>query len=74
LILDSGIDVEYHQKAAGGTNHGVRARWSINKSGSVSKIDGSLGEKLEIVLQDDISDLVNMQIRAQGHLVETSET
>lgn len=68
MILDSGVDVEYHQKGTGGTNHGVRGRWTLVNAGIVSRIHGTLSESLEIWIQDDISDLVEMRIKAQGNI------
>lgn len=66
MILDAGVDVEYHPKDTGNTTHGVRVRWTLTKAGNVACIDGSNNESLEVWIQDDISGLVAMRMRAQG--------
>lgn len=74
IILDGGIDLAYHQKAAGGTNHGVRARWTIQKAGASVILDGAVGDEMQIVVQDNLTGLVNFEVRGQGHIDSFSET
>jgi hypothetical protein len=66
MIKDTGIDLEYHQKGAGG-NHGVRARWTLKRADAISKLVGANGDQLEFLIQDDMTDLISTRINIQGH-------
>lgn len=41
-----------------------------DKNGVTIRLDGDLGESLEIIIQDDLSTLASFRVVAQGHLVE----
>ena len=60
-------DVAYTDKAGGG-NYGVNGRWTIFETGAVLNIDGDLGETIECVIQDDLTTLIDFQIKMQGHI------
>jgi hypothetical protein len=70
IILYSGEDIEYRQKAGGG-NYGVL--FTIPYSGPENKgvaIRLIPGDILELIIQDDLTDLVSFRATAQGHVVE----
>lgn len=59
-------DVVYSNKAGGG-NFGVSGRWTITKAGAVINLDATKNEWLECIIQDNLSILVDFQIKAQGY-------
>ena len=65
-MIDSMYDVTYSTKAGGG-DHGVRGRWTFTRFKTAIRLDAALSDKLQILVQDDITSLVNMHITAQGH-------
>ena len=63
-------DVTYSDKAGGG-NHGVRIRMTYggqDKHGVTIRLEPT--ERLELLIQDDLTGLINFLITVQGHLVE----
>ncbi len=63
------FDVNYSDKAPAGSN-GLTGRFTFKKSGAVVKLDGSLGDKLEVYIQDDLTGLDSFEMKAQGHIEE----
>jgi|GEM_PF-1801393 len=67
LKLDM-YNVDYTDKAGGG-NYGVNGRWTFTSSEVVAEIDGSDPlQKLEILIQDNLTALVDFRIKAQGRV------
>lgn len=65
-------DVEY-KPAIGTSDDATRARRSFNgqdKNGVVIRLDGDSNEKLEVLIQDNLTGLNSFRIVAQGHIVE----
>jgi len=62
-------DVGYSDKAPAG-NHGVNGRWSFHKSELVAELDGDASpiQKMEVLVQDDITDTISFRMRAQGRV------
>jgi hypothetical protein len=61
-------DVEYSDKAPAG-EYGLRGRWTFTKAEVISEIDGSDPlQNMEILIQDDLSDLTSFKMRAQGRV------
>jgi hypothetical protein len=58
--------VVYSDKAGGG-NYGVHGKWNLEESGAISKIDETNNDKFEVVIQDNLTSLVDFQIKVQGH-------
>lgn len=59
-------DINYTTKAGGG-NHGLNGRWTFAKSGAVVNLDAANNEFLECVIQDNLTLLIDFQIKVQGH-------
>ena len=60
-------DVAYTDKAGGG-EHGTNGRGSIKiGTGAVPRLDGSKGDYLELLVQDNISALTLFRLKGQGH-------
>lgn len=64
-IIHDGYDATYNNKAGGG-NFGFVSRWTFERIGVEPKIHGDHGDYLEFLIQDDITGLVNFQVKAQG--------
>jgi len=61
------------QSKVGGGSHGFvgRTTWGgQDKRGVTIRLDGALGEELEILVQDDLSTLDKFKAVAQGHVVQ----
>lgn len=73
---DFGLDfgeISYTDKAGGGL-HGTKATVSIKvRAGAIPSIDGSKGDYLEILVQDQLATLLgvngSLRIKSQGHVV-----
>ena len=62
------FNLDYTDKA-GPSNHGVNGRWSIfDGTGAVINIDGDNAESVELVIQDNLTDLIDFQMKMQGHI------
>ncbi len=62
------FNVEYTSKAGGG-NHGTNGRWSIfDGTGAVLNVDEENNEAVEMVIQDDLTNLVSFNASMQGHI------
>jgi hypothetical protein len=66
---DTGTINPYTDKAAAGS-HGTFFSVNIKeRSGAVPSINGATGDYLEVLIQDDLTDLDSIKFKAQGHLV-----
>lgn len=62
------FNLDYTDKA-GPSDHGVNGRWSIfDGTGAVINIDGDNAESVELIIQDDLTDLIDFQVKMQGHI------
>ncbi len=60
-------DLPYTSKSGGG-KFGMNGNGDIkNRTGSAPHINGALGDKLELWIQDDLSSLTTFRLKAQGH-------
>lgn len=46
---------------------GLSGRFTIKNSGSIIKLDGANGDKIELLVQDTLSSTVTIHYKAQGH-------
>ena len=60
-------DVNYSTKAPAGF-FGLTGRFTFEKAGAIVRLDGALGDKLEVYIQDDLTNLDTFEMKAQGHL------
>ena len=60
------FDVVYTAKAGGG-NHGTSGRWTFIETGAIVNLEGADNESFELVVQDDLTGLIDFQMKAQGH-------
>ncbi|MDH4129716.1 MAG: hypothetical protein OEV44_13225 [Spirochaetota bacterium] len=62
-------DVDYTDKSGGG-NYGVNGRWTLTTAEIVAELDGDASplQKLEVIIQDNLSSLIDFKIRGQGRV------
>lgn len=68
-IIEQSFDFEFLLPKTGNSTRGFAARitWGGQSNhGAVIRLDGSLGEALEVIVQDDLTGLVRMHWTAQG--------
>jgi hypothetical protein len=67
IKMDAG-EIFYSDKAGGG-NYSAGANWIAARNEVVAELDGSDSvQKIEALIQDDLTDLVNVNIKAQGRV------
>lgn len=67
-IVVDGFEIAYASRSGGGGAYGTNAKWeTANLSGAIIQLDGSNGDYLEILIQDDLSTLDDFIMHAQGH-------
>ena len=68
------FDHQFLTKVGGGLNSFIsRSTWGgQSKRGVILRLNGSLGEELEVLVQDDLSSLSTFEMIAQGHVLQES--
>jgi len=61
--------VQFDARSGGGGAYGVVATLDLVLTRSVLALDGTLGDRLEILIQDNMTGLISMAVLAQGHIV-----
>lgn len=62
------FDVEFDSRSGGGGVYGTSGRGTFTRTGAVVRLDGDLGDQLQIMVQDDITALNFFGMKMQGHL------
>jgi len=66
-LKDDMYDVEYSDKAPAGY-FGLNGRWTFTKAEFIADLDGTINDYLEVLIQDDLSNLDDFELKAQGRL------
>jgi len=68
ILLDTG-NIDYSTRSGGGGAYGTNSigNFRIN-TGSVVYVDGTRGDYLEILIQDDLTALDSFRVKVQGHI------
>lgn len=61
------FDVEFDPRSGGGGSYGTTGRGTFIRTGAVLRLDGDLGDRFEVLVQDDITALVSFTMKVQGH-------
>ena len=61
-------DVEFTDRAGGGSPYGTSGRFTLGKLGVALKLDGATSDKIEVLIQDDLTTLGTFGINGQGHI------
>lgn len=64
-------DIDYSDKAPGGEN-AVSGRFTLKNFDVVVELDGSVGDALEVLIQDNLSANTSFKIKAEGHFAGIS--
>lgn len=67
-IKNDMFDVEFDTRSGGGGTFGTSGRGSFSRIGTVVRLDGDLGDHLEMLVQDNLTTLTTFRIKAQGHV------
>jgi len=71
-MVECMYDIDYRARAGAGV-WGVRGRWTFTKAGVNYVLHGRAHtDKLECIIQDDLSDLTSFEMRAQGYVFNES--
>jgi len=65
-MIEDYYDLNYSTKASSG-QFWLRGRWTFTNAGAIIKLDGAQGDKLELLIQDDLTDLIHFGVKAQWH-------
>jgi hypothetical protein len=65
------FNVEYVTRSLPAGSYGLRGRFTFTNAGAIIKLNGSTGDKLEILIQDDLTGLLTFTMKAQGHIEGT---
>jgi len=67
---EQGYSVEYDPKAPAGV-YGLRASKNFSKENGVAiRLDGSIGDEFQLLIQDDLTDLTLVDVTICGHIVQ----
>lgn len=69
-MIEDMYDITYALKAPAGS-YGLRGRFTFTKNDVVIRLDGSIGDTLEILIQDNLAALSTFTMKAQGHIEGT---
>lgn len=65
-----GCDVTYKEKTGGGEDTMSAICKFSNDAGVTIRLDGSLNEEIEVIVQDDLSSITSIYVSCIGHIVE----
>lgn len=67
-IANDMYDFSYVAKPPAGTGYGARGRWTFTNAEVVIELDGTTGDRLEVLVQDALSSLVTFTMKGQGRI------
>jgi hypothetical protein len=68
-LIEDMYDVNYSTKSPAGS-YGLRGRFTFKNAGVAVRLDGSNGDRLQLLNQDDLNLLETFSVKAQGHIEE----
>lgn len=68
-LTSSLFNVNFDSRAGGGGTYGVSASLDLAALRAVIALDGVAGDRLEILVQDNLTGLLSLKVIAQGHKV-----
>jgi hypothetical protein len=66
-MVEDMYDVTYVARTLPAGSYGLRGRWTFEKAGVIVKLDGSTSDKIEVLIQDDLTGLLTFKMKVQGH-------
>jgi len=68
INVDTG-EVAFHTRSSGGGTHGTAANGAFrDRTGAIMRLDGDLGDRFEIYVQDDLTTMSFWNMKVQGHI------
>ena len=67
-IKEDMFDLEFYSRSGAGATHGNTGQGKFKEAGAVVRLDGTQGDKIEVVIQDDITALSSFGMKLQGHI------
>jgi hypothetical protein len=64
-------DVAYSDKAGGPAGFGTSGRGSFSRIGVLVRLDGDVGDFMDLLIQDDVTNLASFFINGQGYIERT---
>lgn len=61
-------DVQFDPRSGGGGQYGTTGRGTFTNAGAIVRLDAAQGDRLELLVQDNITLLDSFTMKAQGHL------
>jgi hypothetical protein len=61
-------DVRFDERSGGGGDFGTTGRFTFTEAGTLIELDGDQGDKMEILIQDDLSSLDTYEVTVHGHI------
>lgn len=61
-------DVVFDARSSGGGSYGTSGRGTFTNAGAIVRLDGSNNDRLELVIQDNITSLTTFTMKAQWHI------
>ncbi len=61
------FDVEFDSRSTGGGSYGTSGRGTFTEAGIVLRLDGDEEDRVELLVQDDITALDSFTMKVQGH-------
>lgn len=61
-------DVEFDSRSGGGGDFGTSGRWTFQKGGVVVKLNGDTNDRIEVLIQDDLTTLGFFKMKVQGRI------
>jgi len=62
-------DVSYIARSDNAGSFGINIRGTFTRSGGIVELDGTAGDYIEVLVQDDLSGLISFKAKCQGHFV-----
>lgn len=66
-IAEDIYDISFDARSGGAGVYGTRGRGTFTNAGAVIRLDGTLGDRIEVYIQDNITALNSFDIKFQGH-------
>lgn len=60
------FDVSFDARSGGQGSYGTKGRFTVSNSGTVIELDGSTSDRIELVVQDDLTALDSFELMMQG--------
>jgi len=64
------FDVDFDTRSGGGGTYGTSGRFTFTNAGTSITLDGTAGDEIQLLVQDNLTGLLSFSVQAQGHIGE----